>query len=101
MNRAAVSRATSDRRCRRRRLWSTRHVGLRLSRPRPTPACSYPGEGLFRRQRCPALAVLTPVVLVAGEKLLDNPAIAIRVTEEHEPPRQAVLDVSDLDAGVA
>jgi len=41
------------------------------------------------------------VVLDTGAKLLDSPAIAIGVSEEHEPPRRGVLDVSDFDAGVA
>jgi hypothetical protein len=39
--------------------------------------------------------------LVAGGKLLDSPAIAIGIAEEHEPPRQGLVDVSDSYAGVA
>jgi hypothetical protein len=53
------------------------------------------------RECRPPSAVRGSAVLAAGAKLLDSPAIAIGVTEEHEPPRQGILDVSDVDAGVA
>jgi len=53
------------------------------------------------RECRPPSAVRGGALLVAGGKLLDSPAIAIGVTEEHEPPRQGKLDVSDVDAGVA
>ena len=40
-------------------------------------------------------------LLAAGRKLLDSPAISIGIAEEDEPPRQGLLDVSDIYAGVA
>ena len=53
------------------------------------------------RECRPPSAVRGGALLVAGGKLLDSPAIAIGVSEEYEPPRRGVLDVSDFDAGVA
>jgi hypothetical protein len=40
-------------------------------------------------------------LLAAGGKLLDSPAISIGIAEEHEPPRQGLLDFSDIYASVA